>query len=155
MARNNLNAEFTSFGEDDLIVRRRIRSYIAKDASESQTMAAGFCICIVHAILLLCLFSTAATEPDLQDLSQLSFDSPADQLYPSSANESPPAAATWRASLNWGPISPPSSTSMQSSTRPSTSLQGHAQQSSIQLLASHPSSSLSLWPWHSPLRRPC
>ena len=65
MAWNKLIAEFTSFGEDDLIARRGIRSYIAKVASESQTMAAGFCICVVHAILLLCPFSTAATEPDL------------------------------------------------------------------------------------------
>ena len=61
MARNKL--KFTSFGEDDLIGRRGFRSYFAKDTSK--TMAAGFCTCIVHAIRLLCLCTTAATEPDL------------------------------------------------------------------------------------------
>ena len=55
--------KFTSFGEDDLINRKGIRSYIAKDES---TLAAGFCTCIVHAIRLLCLCTTAATEQDLQ-----------------------------------------------------------------------------------------
>jgi hypothetical protein len=64
MARNKL--KFTSFGEDDLISRRGFRSYFAKDTSK--TMAAGFCTCIVHAIRLLCLCTTAATDPDLQDL---------------------------------------------------------------------------------------
>jgi hypothetical protein len=64
MARNKL--KFTSFGEDDLISRRGFRSYFANDTSK--TMAAGFCTCIVHAIRLLCLCTTAATEPDLQDL---------------------------------------------------------------------------------------
>ena len=59
--------EFSPFGEDDLIYRRGIRSYIAKDTSK--TMAAGFCTCIVHAIRLLCLCSTTATtEQDLQEV---------------------------------------------------------------------------------------
>ena len=64
MARNKL--KFSSFGEDELINRRGFRSYFAKDTSK--TMAAGFCTCIVHAIRLLCLCTTAATEPDLQEL---------------------------------------------------------------------------------------
>ena len=64
MARNKL--KFTSFGEDDLINNRGFRSYFAKDTRK--TMAAGFCTCIVHAIRLLCLCTTAATEPDLQEL---------------------------------------------------------------------------------------
>ncbi len=59
------SVKFSSFGEDDLINGKGIRSYIAKDASK---LAAGFCTCIVHAIRLLCLCTTAATDPDLQDL---------------------------------------------------------------------------------------
>ena len=62
MARNKL--KFTSFDEDDLINRRGFRSYFAKDTSK--TMAAGFCTCIVHAIRLLCLCTTATTEQDLE-----------------------------------------------------------------------------------------
>ena len=65
MARNKL--KFTSFGEDNLIINRRgLRSYFAKDTSK--TMAAGFCTCIVHAIRLLCLCTTAAIDSDLQEL---------------------------------------------------------------------------------------
>ena len=61
------HVEFSPFGEDDLIYRKGIRSYFAKDTSK--TMAAGFCTCIVHAIRLLCLCSTTATtEQDLQEV---------------------------------------------------------------------------------------
>ena len=55
--------KFSSFGEDDLINDKGIRSYIAKDAS---TLAAGFCTCIVHAIRLLCLCTTATIGQDLE-----------------------------------------------------------------------------------------
>jgi hypothetical protein len=58
------NVKFSSFGVDDLIYHKGIRSYIAKDASN--TLAAGFCTCIVHAIRLLCLCTTATTEQDLE-----------------------------------------------------------------------------------------
>ena len=57
------SVKFSSFGEDDLINGKGIRSYIAKDAS---TPAAGFCTCIVHAIRLLCLCTTATTGQDLE-----------------------------------------------------------------------------------------
>jgi hypothetical protein len=60
------HVEFSPFGEDYLIYRRGIRSYFAKDTSK--TMAAGFCTCIVHAIRLLCLCTTATTEQDLQEV---------------------------------------------------------------------------------------
>jgi hypothetical protein len=60
------HVEFSPFGEDDLINRRGFRSYIAKDTSK--TMVAGFCTCIVHAIRLLCLCTTATPEPDLQEV---------------------------------------------------------------------------------------
>ena len=68
MARNKtkLYAEFTSFGKDDLIAAEGIRSYFPSD--KSQTMGAGFCTCIVHAIRLLCLCTTAASQPELQDV---------------------------------------------------------------------------------------
>ena len=55
--------KFSSFGEDDLINGKGIRSYIAKDAS---SLAAGFCTCIVHAIRLLCLCTTATIGQDLE-----------------------------------------------------------------------------------------
>ena len=57
------SVKFSSFGEDDLINGKGIRSYIAKDASK---LAAGFCTCIVHAIRLLCLCTTATTGQDLE-----------------------------------------------------------------------------------------
>jgi hypothetical protein len=60
------HVEFSPFGEDDLIYRRGIRSYFAKDASK--TMAAGFCTCIVHAIRLLRLCTSTTTEQDLQEV---------------------------------------------------------------------------------------
>jgi hypothetical protein len=56
---------FSSFGEDDLINRKGIRLYIAKDAS---TLVARFCTCIVHAIRLLCLCTTATTEQYLEEV---------------------------------------------------------------------------------------
>ncbi len=60
------HVEFSPFGEDDLIYRKGIRSYFAKDTSK--TMAAGFCTCIVHAIRLLCLCTTPTTKQDLQEV---------------------------------------------------------------------------------------
>ena len=55
--------QFTSFGEDDLIARGgdgdgQIRSYATNN--EEKVLAAGFCTCIVHAIRLLCLCTTAS-----------------------------------------------------------------------------------------------
>jgi hypothetical protein len=59
MATNEVrpHAVFSSFGEDDLISGRGIKSFSA--TNESRSLEAGFCTCIVHAIRLLCLCTTA------------------------------------------------------------------------------------------------
>jgi len=51
------HAVFSSFDEDDLISGRGIKSFSA--TNESRSLEAGFCTCIVHAIRLLCLCTTA------------------------------------------------------------------------------------------------